>query len=1139
MSDTTPSIRTALYGNPPQESYTPRKADMVAVLTQLQTMATLGGRAVFRDTRSGLNAVTGDAGDIGFVLDDGSDSGIHEWDEGGSEWVKVANLPEGWDAAEVISVAGRTGVVVLDADDIDETSERLFLHPDERAALAELDNKAPLIHSHTMGDVSGLQSALDGKAPLEHDHTIAQVGGLTAELDGLRRRLAAPHDRPGRAAEAWVTQTTGTPGALPGIDQDGAVSAQSVPGLGHCAVIDGADRLVAPREALSVHPGRVYVAFFAAARLANGADPLGDSLRFAMTGLDAGYQQVGEVVFQDQAATVAQGTIRGAFKFSVGSPGLANVDADLPMGTVQVRPYVRSYGADTIDAVAQVQILDVTEVAAIDGALDVATIQQAITDAQEAAGSAAAAAEAAALESGKVTDLQTASAADFHLDNFAAIGDGVTDNRTAILNAMAAAAARGGGRVRGTSGLDYAFTGRIEIPQFVHLDLGREPQGARLIALSDQGGIDMLAGCQLTGWLRAAGANDEIGLLGMRRETMVERPREGEVQIRYDVFLDRVSGHSTDSIGLHIDNPDLSSDPELGGWTGFNWTRGHVTIRNFDYAVKIYADGNAGWNSNTLKGDIRDFVYGFWFDSERSCALNRVEFQFQTGGGNRARRAFWARQGLTRNSIGLYVWDWNPQSIHPTDNAMIVFEPGCDENDIYGFAGNPPDGFGAIVDRTSTTRPNRWHNFLERNNPTYQEALLPLARQFSGDETNHLAYARRKFSVSSEGTAPFPAGGLESIFEPPGIGVVDPMVDASITIDTGVSAEWLVIGIDFNTDNPGCDRCIIEVSPDNSNWTTVVQYGGNGAGVPGRVGSVRPVPISDSRYTRFSFSSDDPRRLSVARIFGQSNNIDIIGKDAAWIPANEGRVIRSLDIIARQTGENPNDGLRINGHHVLGRRFLDLGSGHTQTDDLLEYEDGDEKATHDAGGFRAEDGADSAEMVPGALSINGDQVVGPRQALMIPPGGDGWAIYYAYSELLGALGIAGHGLTAPPTAGPNLIGTRNLVDAGTGTISFDKGSGIYTIVSGGTSADRPRIEFDVEAGEEYLIRIDREDESNAVDVYRVSSPFNSENRLARITSANSGDVVAITPTENKIYVSTGSIENESVFSVILLAKAPE
>jgi len=47
-----------------------------------------------------------------------------------------------------------------------------------------LDGKAALVHTHVIGDVTGLQTALDGKAALVHTHVIGDVTGLQTALDG-------------------------------------------------------------------------------------------------------------------------------------------------------------------------------------------------------------------------------------------------------------------------------------------------------------------------------------------------------------------------------------------------------------------------------------------------------------------------------------------------------------------------------------------------------------------------------------------------------------------------------------------------------------------------------------------------------------------------------------------------------------------------------------------------------------------------------------------------------------------------------------------------------------------------------------------------------------------------------------------
>lgn len=45
------------------------------------------------------------------------------------------------------------------------------------------DARTPLAHSHTISDVTGLQTALDSKATSTHSHIIADVTGLQTALD--------------------------------------------------------------------------------------------------------------------------------------------------------------------------------------------------------------------------------------------------------------------------------------------------------------------------------------------------------------------------------------------------------------------------------------------------------------------------------------------------------------------------------------------------------------------------------------------------------------------------------------------------------------------------------------------------------------------------------------------------------------------------------------------------------------------------------------------------------------------------------------------------------------------------------------------------------------------------------------------
>ena len=54
-----------------------------------------------------------------------------------------------------------------------------------------VENLAPRVHTHTIGQVTGLQGALDGKADSSHTHSIADISGLEARLEAIEGRLDA------------------------------------------------------------------------------------------------------------------------------------------------------------------------------------------------------------------------------------------------------------------------------------------------------------------------------------------------------------------------------------------------------------------------------------------------------------------------------------------------------------------------------------------------------------------------------------------------------------------------------------------------------------------------------------------------------------------------------------------------------------------------------------------------------------------------------------------------------------------------------------------------------------------------------------------------------------------------------------
>lgn len=100
------------------------------------------------------------------------------------QYAKIADVPS---LAPVQSVNGETGAVIIDKTDVglgnvDNTSD--LNKPISTATQAALNGKADTLHTHAIGDVTGLQTALDGKAATVHSHVIGDVTGLQTALDG-------------------------------------------------------------------------------------------------------------------------------------------------------------------------------------------------------------------------------------------------------------------------------------------------------------------------------------------------------------------------------------------------------------------------------------------------------------------------------------------------------------------------------------------------------------------------------------------------------------------------------------------------------------------------------------------------------------------------------------------------------------------------------------------------------------------------------------------------------------------------------------------------------------------------------------------------------------------------------------------
>lgn len=102
----------------------------------------------------------------------------------------------GWVVSASNGAAGRAYVKVINGQELEELHDVLITSPTDGQILTyefatglwkNVNGTtlfAPLSHGHTIGQVTGLQTALDGKAAASHGHSIADVSGLQTALDG-------------------------------------------------------------------------------------------------------------------------------------------------------------------------------------------------------------------------------------------------------------------------------------------------------------------------------------------------------------------------------------------------------------------------------------------------------------------------------------------------------------------------------------------------------------------------------------------------------------------------------------------------------------------------------------------------------------------------------------------------------------------------------------------------------------------------------------------------------------------------------------------------------------------------------------------------------------------------------------------
>ena len=196
--------------------------------------------------------------------------------------------------------------------------------------------------------------------------------------------------RPGQQMRAFVSAAAGAPASLTPIADVAGVTSATLAGLGQVARVDSTPAIIGTREAQAVQRGRVYRVHAYVRRLADGADPAGNTVALQLARLDAAYAQLGVITIDARILRVSDGLWHLTGIVALNPGALAGVDYTLAEGTVYVRPYVQVFTADHQTAVAQIDVVDVTEAASIEGGLDIVALAAAVELAEaEAAGAAA------------------------------------------------------------------------------------------------------------------------------------------------------------------------------------------------------------------------------------------------------------------------------------------------------------------------------------------------------------------------------------------------------------------------------------------------------------------------------------------------------------------------------------------------------------------------------------------------------------------------------------------------------------------------------------------------------------------------------------------------------------------------------
>ena len=493
------------------------------------------------------------------------------------------------------------------------------------------------------------------------------------------------------------------------------------------------------------------------------------------------------------------------------------------------------------------------------------------------------------------------------------VGDGITDDRAAILAAIDAAFAQGGGVV--TSDLPHAFSGRILMKPGVRIDMGVNGQtpsspsgiaGPRLIALDNTGGIDLVAGSHIRATLRIGAGSEYIGPMleiSDAKSSLNFGRNERHCSFDVDIRGDRQDG----SQGIRI----ISTTP-----SGVSWFKGVATVGEIDFPCTFETNGantyvNEGWLDLWSYGS----VYGLRaIRNGGAIDAHRIQLTTQTDAAGQAKRALLWDGG--DSEIHIKVWDWKTGQVDPSAGGTPIELLGGGNN-LYGSVSRS-SGMGGeprmpVIDRSprSTTK-----NYIHINSGANVAAvntarIMPASeyeRTYAGDQDNCLAFADKRYTVTGSGATPPDAISLTRLFDLSSANLsVNNATDFTVLLDFGSTPTGMTaMGVSM-VELP--DRIRLQGSADNANWTTVMTAGYDNDPVPPHLFRDNGVP--SYRYYRLQCGNDTPRRVLINRWWAV--NLGFTRLPGAFLPFHDPSVTGSVKIANDSSGA----GLWIGGQRVV------------------------------------------------------------------------------------------------------------------------------------------------------------------------------------------------------------------------------